>query len=454
MKYAVFFVALLGTAPLAFILQLDRKWMKFAVWGAVAALALWQSTAINFFSFEDYRGSSRGMEVSVAYLLAAAILGACALRGRFAGLAPSPGAKLFLLYFLLCLPSWSSAENTLYCWLETWKMIMVYLFYLAIRSWLDAADGAKALVDAFAWFTIWNFFLIVKAHVSGVYQPHGSFPHQNSMVMAMHMYGCMFLSSYLCRGRRGNMLHAAAFVCAAACAVRSYSRGAIALMPLAYGVVFLLAGLKAAPVRFGRVFSRAVPLGVAGLLGLAVMLPRIIDRFENAPESSGGTRVELARCAVEMMRDEPWRGVGMNNWGIKINPPYGYAELAGRSQNRGDDFQDGIVETVYLLVGAECGIPALVAMCLWFFWYLFSCVRLVWRLAGTEYCWIPAGLAGGMLACYMQSTLEWVLRQQMNLVVMMSFFALVDWLDANSRSLRKSAAEAAGAKNGSVAAHA
>ncbi len=25
-----------------------------------------------------------------------------------------------------------------------------------------------------------------------------------------------------------------------------------------------------------------------------------------------------------MMADEPWRGVGINNWGIKINPPYDY----------------------------------------------------------------------------------------------------------------------------------
>ena len=53
-----------------------------------------------------------------------------------------------------------------------------------------------------------------------------------------------------------------------------------------------------------------------------------------------------------MILDEPWRGVGINNWGIKINPPYEYAERAGRNRNRGDDFKDGIVETVYLLVGA------------------------------------------------------------------------------------------------------
>jgi len=133
-----------------------------------------------------------------------------------------------------------------------------------------------------------------------------------------------------------------------------------------------------------------------------------------------------------MIADEPWRGVGINNWGIKINPPYEYAKRAGRNTNRGEDFKDGIVETVYLLVGAECGIPALAAMVAWLFSYLFASVRLVRRLSGTPYAALPAGLAGGLLATYLQSCLEWVLRQQMNLVVLMMFFALLDHLAASS----------------------
>ena len=177
-----------------------------------------------------------------------------------------------------------------------------------------------------------------------------------------------------------------------------------------------------------RLFRRVVPLAVVGLVGLAAMLPRIIERFESAPEASKNTRIELALCAKEMIMDEPWRGVGINNWGIKINPPYDYAERAGHVTNRGEDFMDGIVETVYLLVGAECGIPALVAMVVWFLYYLVLCLRLVKKLKGTPYVAIPAGLAGGLVACYLQSCLEWVLRQQMNLILLMFFFALLDHL--------------------------
>ena len=101
----------------------------------------------------------------------------------------------------------------------------------------------------------------------------------------------------------------------------------------------------------------------------------------------------------------------------------------------------GIVETVYLLVAAECGLPALAAMLLWFFYYLFVSCRLVKKLKGTAYTAIPAGLAGGLVACYLQSCLEWVLRQQMNLILLMFFFALLDHLNKNAAKI---AAEARG----------
>ena len=190
-----------------------------------------------------------------------------------------------------------------------------------------------------------------------------------------------------------------------------------------------------------RVFLRILPIAVVGFIGLAAMLPRIIERFSEAPEASKSTRVELALCAKEMMADEPWRGVGINNWGIKINPPYEYAERAGRNTNRDEEFRDGIVETVYLLVGAECGIPALAAMLVWFFYYLLIACRLVKKLKGTPYAAIPAGLAGGLVACYLQSCLEWVLRQQMNLILLMIFFAVLDHLNKNAARI---AAEARG----------
>ena len=66
MKYAVFAIAMMGVPPLAVVISMNKAWMKYAVWAMIAALAVYQGTAINFFSNEHYRGTSRGMEVSVA----------------------------------------------------------------------------------------------------------------------------------------------------------------------------------------------------------------------------------------------------------------------------------------------------------------------------------------------------------------------------------------------------
>ena len=61
---------------------------------------------------------------------------------------------LYLFYFFLCLPSYGAAENTLFCWMETWKMIMIYMVYLSIRAYLSMTENVKALVGGFAFFVV------------------------------------------------------------------------------------------------------------------------------------------------------------------------------------------------------------------------------------------------------------------------------------------------------------
>ena len=444
MKYAVFFLALLGVPPFAAILSFNKGWTKYAVWAMLGALAVYQATAINFFSHEEYRGSSRGMEVSIVYLLAFALLILSAIKGRLPKLVPSVGALLFVVYFFLCLPSFATAENRLYSWMEIWKMIMLYMTYLSIRAYLDVTDDVKSLVKGLAAFAVLNFLLVVKEHLGGAYQAKGVFPHQNGLAMAMHLFSNMFFALFLSNGFRRAKFYTFAFAASTACIVRTYSRGALAMIPFSFVVTFVMSAFVSLKVSKGRLLARVVPLALVGLAGLAAMLPRIIERFAIAPEASANTRVELALCAREMIIDEPWRGVGINNWGIKINPPYDYAERAGRVTNRGEDFADGIVETVYLLVGAECGIPALVAMIAWFLSYLVLCLVLARRLSGTPYAAIPAGLAGGFVALYLQSCLEWTLRMQMNLILLFFFYAILDHLNANWRRLKKECLESTG----------
>ena len=428
MKYFVFLVALSGIPPLIFLLHINRRWLKYMFWLMVAAMCLYISTSINFFSNEAYRGSARGMEVSFIHLLSVAVLGELLLRWRVREIFPEWGYRLYFVYFLLCLPSLTAAADLLISWFEIWKMIMLFIFYLSVFYYLKVTDDLKTVVGGLAAFAIINMAMVVKNHFEGFYQPHGVFPHQNCMAVAMHIFGAVFFAHFLMNGMRTTFdkLCTVGFVCAAGATLRSYSRVAIVLMVVTYGVTSIACLVGGHP--FKRL-KRLVPLALLGLLCFGAMLPRVIERFKNAPEASGLTRLELAGTAWEMIKSEPWTGVGINNWGIKVNLPYEYALRAGRKTNRGEEFKDGVVETVYLLVGAECGVPALLAMIAWFLWYWFSCFRLMKHLKHTRYYFIPAGLLGGLTAVYVQSCFEWVLRQQLNLICIMFFFAILSYLN-------------------------
>jgi len=435
MKYLIFTIALLGIPPLTFLLHLNQRWVKYIFWLMILAMTVYISTSINFFSHEDYRGSARGMEVSFIHLLSIAVLGELLLRRRVRDFLPEWGYRFYFIYFLLCLPSLSSAADTLIAWFEVWKMIMLFFFYLAVYYYLRTTDDLRTILGGLATFAIVNMVMVIKNHFEGYYQPHGVFPHQNCMAVAMHVFGALFFAYYIMHGMKTyfGKVCTLGFICAAAATLRSYSRVAIVLMAVSYGLTSIICLTTNYPWRRAK---RILPLALIGTLCFGALLPRVIERFQNAPEASGITRLELAGSAMEMIKDEPWRGVGINNWGIKINLPYEYALRAGRKPNRGEDFKDGIVETVYLLVGAECGIPALVAMVVWFLWYWVSCIRLMFKLKGTRWFFIPAGLFGGLTAVYVQSAFEWVLRQQLNLICMMFFFAILSYLNTHWRHLK------------------
>ncbi len=434
MKYFVFLIAVLGMPPLALLLWLNLRWARYAIWGILGALCLYEATSINFFSHAFYPGTARGMEVGLVHLLSAALLLALVLRKKVRSWLPDGGFRLYAVYFLLCLPSLTAAESCLISWFELWKMILLFGIALTVYTYLQATDDVKSVLIGFALFALVNFLVVTKMHYSGIYQPSGIFPHRNSMGMAMTLLGPIFFASFLANGVYGwaRLLLAAAFVGSMVSAFWSYSRGVMVVIPFGFGLT-AVACLLERKRTIGKIKRLAVVV-LVGVLGLALLLPRIIERFSEAPESSADTRVELAYCATEMIRDEPWRGVGINNWSLKLDPAYPYQDNASKLVGRELDYR-GIVETVYLLVCAECGLPALIAMLVLFGWYWVVCVKLLRRLRGTRWYFVPAGILGGLTANYMQSMLEWVLRQQINLTCLFFMFAILSFLNGNWQRL-------------------
>lgn len=431
-KYLVFWLSLAGVPVLAWAISLKRTWLRWAFFGMVAGLCLYNETSISFLSHDFYQGSSRGMEVNLVHLLALAVLLALAIRGKWQRAFPEGGIRIYAVYFLLCLPSLWNADSVVVGWLELWKMLMLFLFWHAVYGFLSATGDMEAIVESLALFTVLNFWRLAQQHYIWLVDPRGIFPHRNCMAMAMNLIGPVFLAGYLQLGLRKRLgwICAVAFVVSALAGMWSYSRGAIAMAPLAYGLAAagVLYGTRHA-VGWGKVSVRLLPVLLAGVLGLCVMWPNLVNRFKptKAHNASRDTRVELAACAAEMMRDHPLAGVGINNWTLNLGPEHPYQERAAEKLGRRFQYTR-LVETVYLLVGAECGIPALAAMVVWFAWHWTASLRLCKRLRGAQWHFVAAGLLGGFTANFLQSTLEWVLRQRLNLFFLVFCFGMIAYL--------------------------
>lgn len=426
MKYLLFLIALFGTLPLGYILTLNRKYMRYAVYAAILPVMMFNQVSINFFSHETYRGTARGMEVSLVYLLAAAMLIGMVILYRKKPLFPDTGSKLYLIYFLLCIPSVLNAENGLYSWFELWKMIMMYIVFLTFYYYLYYTRDFITVFTAFGIVAGITFLSVVFQHVRGIHQANGLFPHQNSLGMYMNLIAPVFFAYYFNRNKGWKrFLFAGFFLMASAACIRTYSRGSMVCLPLGCAITTLLS------VRYQfhmRKIQILLPVVLVCFFGVLLLLPNIIKRFEHAPKESLMTRQYLAASAWSMMKDEPLLGVGLNNWGIKINPPYPYCEYRYNNKRIAKDFKEGIVETSYLLVGAECGFLALGAFLAWLGYYFVVACKLVKYFRRSDYFFIPAGLAGGLTAVYLQSTLEWVMKQQVNFIQMMILFAVLSIL--------------------------
>ena len=427
LKYLFFIAALLAMLPTAVVLLCERAWVRWTMLGLFLPLLIFDFTALNFFSHEYYRGTARGLEISLVYLVAATLLLTFSILKGFLNPFPDWGSRLYLLYFLCGAVSlWNSVKWSYSCF-ELWKMVMIYLVYLAVYYYLEFSRGDfDIILYGLAVVVMINFGVIMIQHFQGIYQVPGLFPHQNSLAMYMTLAGTLFFARSFNRVEgKYSLFFFTAFVMASAILARTYSRGALACYPLG-GVLTLLYSMRYKCSL--RKLTIVLILGTICSIALIVMLPRIIERFETAPESSGQTRKNFAVAAINMIKDLPVTGVGINNWGIRINPPYNYSRHR-EAMGYDEDYKDGIVETIYLLVAAECGIPGLIALLAWFGYYWITAIRLIRPLRNTPFFFIPVGALGGLTGVFLQSALEWVLKQQVNYMLLVIIFAFLSYLN-------------------------
>ncbi len=332
-----------------------------------------------------------------------------------------PGWWSYVIYFIISATTLLWATNPLIGWFEVWKMILIGMTFIVVASEImDDGDVYPILLGFITLIYIAAFVAIYDRYICGVHQVESIFSHQNSFAMFMTFIApLLFLGWLNGKDQWFSWFSGGGFLCASLCVFFSLSRGALACLPLgcaftAPAIIFTKWSL--------RKYIITTFLLILAVVALFLAAPRIQRRFEKASKASGDTRVKLANIALMMTQEHPF-GVGINNWGLNVSND-NYADI----RTTGDQRYTAVVETSYLLVMAECGYVGLGAYLLFLGTFLIINIRCLWAYWKTPYDFIPWGLLGGLLAVYLQSILEWVLKQSINLTQLVIFCAIISSL--------------------------
>ena len=420
-KYIIFFFVIFLGVPIGFICAKKYPKIEKLLWFLLLFFTA-RTEDINFISMETYRGTSKGFEIGLVDVTAMILFFLIYSRREKYPLHLPMGSYLYFTYFALSCISLINSDIYIYSFFELWKMIRMYFYFFVIYNLINSFKDIEQFLRYMLIIVFFITMIVLKQkYLEGMFQTMGPFPHQNSLVMYLIVYGSLFLS-YLLNVKKANIfLWTIAFGACAVDILSTLSRGGMALFSLSIFIIFFLS--------YAHKFSLR-KLGVAGLfmiLGTGVLYKAsdtIMERIRTAPEESVSVRLVLAEAAQNMANDKLF-GVGLNNFALKINPPYWYGNHIEREN---EDDKGGLVETIYLMIAAETGwlnLGVFVFMLLFFYYKNIRNYFLLKHGKWRKYRYICIALIGALLSIYLQSSLEWVLKQTNNYYQLMFIFAVI-----------------------------
>lgn len=418
LKYIIFFIVLIAGVPFNYIIAKKYPQYENLLWFLLIFFTV-NMTDINFMSVETYRGTSRGFEIGMVDITAFSLLALIIHRKNEFPIGFPPGTFLYFLYFLFSAISIVNSDVIAYSLMELWKMLRMYLYCFVVYNLIRSFEDFKKILLYFSWILVYiTYFVLEQKYIQGRWQCPGPFPHQNSMVMYVIILSSLIMAYVVNTDKLKLYYWLPVLGGAAIDIISSLSRGGMALFGLSMSIVLFLSYTSKVTLKKISILLLFI---FVGSLGLYKASDSIINRFETAPEESANGRIELALAAQKMANDKIF-GVGVNNWGIKINYPYSYGDHIRRDS---EDTKMPLVETIYLMIAAETGWHNLVIFLTLLFYMYFLNLRNYFQMKNHQYRFLTIGLMGGLLAIYIQSSLEWVLKQTNNFYELMLVFALI-----------------------------
>lgn len=424
-KYLIFFLTLIFLVPIGVVLASTSKFFEKVILFMMIFFTCRLTESIHFVSRELYRGTSRGFEVGLVDLVALVLFLVIIIRrGKdFKIRLIPPGSFIYFIYFAFSLASIINAYEPLYSYFEILKMVRMYFYFWVLYNYFNSYERIALAIHFIPVIIIYIFIIALnQKYRLGVYQISGPLPHQNSLCMYMTILSTIMFSQLMNEKSASFLKSAFIFLMFAMGSLLVFFTLSRAGMVCYIGGCLVVLLLSYASGFETKKFIITGLIGVGAIIAVVAMINTVMQRFETAPKQSKLTRYNLAISAVNMANDK-FLGIGLNNFGVKVNAPWPYSKHLDKEKDK--KFKEGLVETVYLMIAAETGWLNLGVFAVFLLFYYVMNLINIFRFVNTEYQYFAIGLAGGLGSIYLQSSLEWVLKQSPNFYQLMFCFAII-----------------------------
>jgi hypothetical protein len=407
----------------------SQRLRDLAFFGMVCFSIYAEKFDVNFFGQYWYRGTSRGVGISMTDVLAFAILISSLIAPRYPrrpGFVPA-SLGVLALYFAYCVYMTLNALEPLYAVWELANIPRGVLILLAGAAYLRTQRELGILIVGLS-FTVCveAVYALKQRYLGGMYRVPGTLDHANSLSMYVCMISPVLVAAAMANWSKWLRLIAGVGAVAATVSVLlTISRAGLPIY------AFVVGGTGLACMSWRITFKKVLgAFAIAAVCGVVFvkMWDQIKARYMEASfheeyldEQSEGRGVYI-RWARAILNDHP-TGVGLNNWSYAVSKTYGPA--SGFWYEDYDDIKTdpekadlpsiryaAPAHSLAALTAGELGIPGLVIFGLvWFRWFLMGAGFLVRRLNEDATHRLGIGFLFATCGIFLQSVTEWVYRQ-------------------------------------------
>ncbi len=388
---------------------------------------------VNFLSEAWYRGTTRGIQISLLEILAVAVLAGSVL-GRREDNGPRwywpGGLTLMLTYFAYAIVSVVISEPKLYGIFELSKIVLGLIIFLASAAYVRSKREWTILLVALALTVgIQGAWAVKQKVITHLDRVAGTLDHANSL----SMYLCMCTPPLVAMAYAGwniwmRWLGGISACLAAMGLLLTVSRAGIPV----FGAVCLGTFILCASWKFTtRMIIVRMGMALALLAVIAGLWSQIASRYGEASlqEEYLDAHVDGRGIYLRLAKNissEHFFGIGLNNWSYHVSKTYG-PQLGFPFQNYeylesvyGTDDIEHVFGDAYLAAPAhnlaaltlgELGIPGLIIfVCMWARWFGMGIPFLFGRRDDPMRT-MGVGLFFAVCGIFGQSITEWVFRQ-------------------------------------------